>query len=242
MQLQACRSGLLFTCILLATTPLTAGAAGLLHTDPDRQVLRSVPVASTAHFLTSDYLTGNWGGAREQLREKGVDIELNYTTEPMYNVSGGEKTGGTYIHNIDLDLKFDLDKIFGGGNTTFLAKVSQRSGRSVSERYVVPSEGGNTFTVQEAFGDQTVKLVNAQFNTRFLDDRLDLAYGRIVANDDFLRSPLYCQFVNNSFCGSPKAVFLQNPFAFSAYPTAQWGVRGRYDTVDQNWTFQGGGV
>jgi porin len=239
VSLQACQSGLFCTCILLATTPLTAGAAGLLHADPERLVLRSEPVVSTAHFPTSEYLTGNWGGARDQLREKGVDIELNYTTEPMYNVSGGEKTGGTYLHNIDLDLKFDLDKIFGGGNTTFLAKVSQRSGRSVSERYVAPSEGGNQFTVQEAFGDQIVKLVNAQFNTRFLDDRLDLAYGRIVANDDFLRSPSYCQFINNSFCGSPQAVFLQTPFAFTAYPTAAWGMRSRYDTASRNWTFQG---
>ena len=239
VSLQACRSRLLCTCILLATTPLTAGAAGLLHADPDRHVLRSEPVASTAHFPTSDYLTGNWGGARDQLREKGADIELNYTTEPMYNVDGGEKNGGTYIHNVDLDLKFDLDKMFGGGNTTFLAKVAQRSGHSTSSRYVAPSEGGNTFTVQEAYGNQTVQLVNVQFNTRFLDDRLDLAYGRIVANDDFLRSPLYCQFINNSFCGSPKPVFLQNPFAFSAYPTAQWGARSRYDTASRDWTFQG---
>jgi porin len=202
-------------------------------------VLRSEPVEPTDHFPTSDYLTGNWGGVRDQLKEKGVDVQLNYTTEPMYNVSGGELTGGTYIHNIDLDLKFDLGKIFGVGNTTFLLKVAQRSGDSTSIRNIAPSEGGNAFPVQEAFGGQTWHLVNVQFDTRFLDDRLDLAYGRLVANDDFLRSPLYCQFINNSYCGSPKAVFMQNPFAFSAYPSAQWGVRGRYDTASQDWTFQG---
>jgi hypothetical protein len=33
---------------------------------------------------------------------------------------------------------------------------------------------------QEAYGGQTVQLVNVQFNTRFLDDRLGLAYGRLV--------------------------------------------------------------
>ncbi len=239
MSLHAFRSGSLCTCILLAATPLAAGAADLLHADTDRHVLRSEPVAAKSHFPTSDYLTGNWGGARDQLREKGVDIELNYTTEPMYNVSGGEKDGGTYMQNIDLDLKLDLDKIFGGGNTTFLAKASQRSGQSVSERDVAPSEGGNQFTVQEAFGADAVRLVNLQFNTSFIDDRLDVAYGRLVANDDFLRSPSYCQFVNNSFCGSPQAVFLQTPFAFTAYPTAAWGLRSRYDTASRNWTFQG---
>lgn len=67
--------------------------------------------------------------------------------------------------------------------------------------------------------------MNVQFNARLFGERLELAHGRLVANDDFLRSPPYCQFLNNSFCDSPKPVFLQNPFTFSAYPTAQWGAR-----------------
>lgn len=213
-------TGLAVSAALLLAAPLLAGA-----TDSE-------------HFPTSEYLTGNWDGARDRLKEKGVDALFHYTTETFYNLHGGEETGGTYTDNIGFDLKLDLNRIFGGGNTTFLLKLSQRDGSSVSEKYVAPSEGGNTFTVQEIFGGQTFKVANVQFNTTLLDKRFDLAWGRLVANDDFLRSPLYCQFVNNSFCGSPKAVFLQNPFAFSAYPTAQWGVRGRYDTEARDWTIQ----
>jgi porin len=119
-----------------------------------------------------------------------------------------------------------------------LVKLSKRDGTSVSQRFVAPSAGGNTFTAQEVYGTENFKVVNVQFTTRLLDERLDLAYGRLVANDDFLRSPLYCQFVNNSFCGSPKAVFLQNPFTFTAYPVATWGARARYDTPARDWTLQ----
>lgn len=201
------------------------------------------PTAIATDFSTDDYLTGNWGGARDRLQQQGIDARLHYTTEPMYNVAGGEDRGGTYTDNIGFDLMLDLDRMLGGGNTSFLLKLSQRDGSSVSEKYVAPSEGGNSFTVQEIFGGQTFKVANVQFNTRLLNDRLELAYGRLVANDDFLRSPLYCQFVNNAFCGSPKPVFLQDPFTFSAYPTAQWGLRGRYDsTTGRNgsaWTVQG---
>ncbi|MEN8213128.1 MAG: carbohydrate porin [Pseudomonadota bacterium] len=189
-------------------------------------------------YHTSEYLSGNWKGARDRLKDKGYQAYFHYTTEPMYNVSGGEEQGGTYADNIGLDFMFDMNKIFGGGDTILTVKLSQRNGDSVSSEYVAPSEGGNTFTVQELFGGQTFKLANFQLNTKLLDERLDLAYGRLVANDDFLRSPLYCQFVNNSFCGSPKPVFLHDPFTFSAYPTAQWGVRGRYDTSSRDWTFQ----
>ncbi len=190
-------------------------------------------------FPASSFLTGSWGGARDSMKAAGVSINLNYATETAGNVSGGEKIGWEYADNIALDLRFDLDRIVGFGGTTFLVKMSQRDGLSVSNRFIAPSEGGNAFPVQELYGGQTFKLVNVQLTTQLLDRRLDLAYGRIVANDDFLRSDLYCQFLNNSFCGSPKPVFYQNPFTFTAYPLATWGLRARYDTKAGDWTFQG---
>jgi porin len=197
------------------------------------------PEPAESAFPTSAYATGSWGGVRDEWKKKGFEFIPTYTSEPAANIDGGEKNGSTYIQNIDFDFKLDLERLFAIPRTKFMMKVSQRSGDSLSAEKIVPSEGGNQFTVQEAFGPtQNVRLVNAQFGTTFLDERLDLAYGRIVANDDFLRSPLYCYFINNSFCGSPQAVFLQNPFAFSAYPTAAWGARARYDTASRDWTLQ----
>ncbi|MGA7982460.1 MAG: carbohydrate porin [Chromatiaceae bacterium] len=201
-------------------------------------LLLAGPITSATEFRPDDYLTGSWGGVRDLWKQQGVTINLNYTTESMANVSGGEIEGGTYADNIALDFTFDLQRLMGIPNTTLLMKVSKRDGASVSSKFIAPSEGGNTFTVQELYGGQNVKLANVQFNTKLLDNRLDLAYGRLIANDDFLRSDLYCQFVNNSFCGSPKPVFLQNPFTFTAYPLATWGGRVRYDTPSRTWTVQ----
>jgi porin len=193
---------------------------------------------TASEYPTRDFLFGNWGGIRDTLQQRGLDLRVHYVTEPMVNVSGGEVEGGTYLHNIGVDLLFDLERAADLHGTTFLVKLSKRDGDSVSADFVAPSEGGNIFTVQEIYGGQVFKLANVQINTRLMGDRLDIALGRIVANDDFLRSPLYCQFVNNSFCGSPKPVFLQNPFTFSAYPTAQWGIRGRLDSPRRRWTVQ----
>jgi porin len=195
-------------------------------------------LSAATEFPTSEYLTGSWGGARDRWNDAGFAFNLNYTAEPMFNIDGGEILGGTYADNIALDVLMDLERLVGIPSTSLLVKVSKRDGDSVSSRFVAPSEGGNTFTVQELYGGQNVKVANVQFITRLLDDRLDLAYGRLIANDDFLRSDLYCQFVNNSFCGSPKPVFLQNPFTFTAYPLATWGARVRYDTPLRVWTFQ----
>lgn len=195
------------------------------------------PGATATDYPTSDYLLGDWG-ARDTWKGHGVSIGLNYTTETMANVAGGEVLGGTYADNIALDVEFDLQRLLGIPATSLLIKGSKRDGLSVSERFIAPSEGGNVFTVQELYGGENVKLANVQFNTLLLDKRLNLAYGRLIANDDFLRSPLYCQFVNNSFCGSPKPVFLQDPFTFTAYPLATWGARVRYDTPSRDWTIQ----
>lgn len=224
------------TLVRLAVTLLTAGLGAV---SPVAMAETTAVQSSTATaFPTSRFLTGDWGGARDRWQQQGVSFNLNYTTESMANVAGGQIRGGTYADNIALDFTFDLQRLLGIPNTTLLVKASKRDGTSVSSRFVAPSLGGNTFTVQELYGGQNVKLVNVQFTTKLLDDRLNLAYGRLVANDDFLSTPLNCQFVNNSFCGSPIAIFLQNPFTFTAYPLATWGVRARYDTRSRVWTLQ----
>jgi porin len=198
----------------------------------------AAPLALATDYPSSDYFVADWE-TRDAWKAQGFSFGVNYTAEPMFNVAGGEVLGGTYADNIGVELGFDLQRILGIPATSLVIKGSKRDGLSVSQRFIAPSEGGNVFTVQELFGGQNVKLANVQFNTVLLDERLNIAYGRLIANDDFLRSPLYCQFVNNSFCGSPKPVFLQNPFTFTAYPLATWGARVRYDTPSRVWTLQG---
>ncbi len=194
-------------------------------------------VAAT-EYPASNYLFASWNGIRDAMIARGLDTKFHYTAQPMYNLSGGESEGGTYLHNIGLDFQWDLEKIGGPTNTSFLVRLSNRDGDSVSKEEVAPSEDGNTFTVQEIYGDQTFRVVNVQLNVGLLDDRLDIAAGRIVGNDDFQTTQYNCQFVNNSFCGTPKAAFLQNPGAFTAYPSATWGLRARFDSPDRRWTAQ----
>ncbi|RUM44508.1 MAG: hypothetical protein DSY80_04325 [Desulfocapsa sp.] len=180
-------------------------------------------------YSFDDNLTGDWGGNRSTLHDAGVDIGLSYTAEPAASVSGGYKTGSTYLHNINAELKIDLEKTIGIPNTSFLAKYSSRSGDNLSEDSVAPAASadgrysyGEYFNKsQEAFGGQTTKLTNFQFTTRF-SDNFSADYGRLVMNDLFLRSDLYCNFMNNGICGSPKGVF--TPYALNAYPDATAGI------------------
>ncbi len=207
---------------------------------------------SGAGYSIQDNLTGDWGGMRTDWHEAGVDIGLNYTMEPAALVSGGYQYGSTYLHNINGELKLDLAKLVGIPGTTFLAKYSSRDGDNLSEEYVVPAsaengryEYGEYFNKsQEVFGGQTTKLVNFQVTTRL--DAFTLDVGRLVMNDFFLRSDLYCNFMNNGICGGPKGVF--TPYALNAYPDATVGGHLKWQTgemvdldigvFDGGWTMQ----
>lgn len=177
-------------------------------------------------------MTGDWGGYRTKLHQAGVDIGLTYTAEPAASVSGGFEQDSTYLHNINAELRLNLATLIGLPQTVFLAKYSSRSGDNLSEEYVVPASTEDGRYVygeyynksQEAFGGQTTKLVNFQFTTAF-GERLSLDYGRLVMNDLFLRSDLYCNFMNNAICGSPKGVF--TPYSLNAYPDATAGIHAQ---------------
>ena len=133
------------------------------------------PAALASDYPSQDYLSGNWGGTRDRWQAQGLDIQLHYTAEPLANVAGGEILGGTYADNIGLDFDLDLARLIGIPNSSLLVKLSKRDGTSVSQRFIAPSAGGNTFTAQEVYGTENFKVVKVQFTTRLLDERLDPA-------------------------------------------------------------------
>ena len=171
----------------------------------------------------STNVTGDWFGARTWLAERGVTIRGGYAMEFMANPIGGRQQGETYVHNVLLEGNFDLDKLLGVPSTTFRIAGSQRTGNSLTQEDI-----GNAISVQQLYGGgQRVRLVQAQFITSLFEDRVNLAYGRLSATDDFLTSPLFCQFITNGICGQPPSPFFNLPDGITAYPTAVWGARAK---------------
>jgi porin len=177
----------------------------------------------------STNVTGDWFGARTWLAERGVTIRGGYAMEFMANPVGGREQGESYVHNVLLEGNFDLDQLLGVPGTTFRIAGSQRTGNSLSREDI-----GNAISVQQLYGGgQRVRLVQAQFITSLLEDRVNLAYGRLAATDDFLTSPLFCQFITNGICGQPPSPFFNLPDGITAYPTAVWGARAKVKPTPQ---------
>jgi porin len=168
--------------------------------------------------LPSGHLLGDWWGVRTKLEDAGIKPSLTLVTDFAWNPSGGANQGSTVAFNLGLDLLFDLDKMAGIKGGSFLMQFSERSGESLSSKYI-----GNVFTSQQVFGGSTYRVVDLAYQQRLFDDRLEFRIGRIGASDDFLVSPYNYLFMENAFDGTPVGIFFNSP-GMNGYPNATWGA------------------
>ncbi|HEX2538862.1 MAG TPA: hypothetical protein VHL13_11320, partial [Pseudolabrys sp.] len=60
-----------------------------------------------------DTLTGDWGGARTALKDKGIDLTLVYIGETFSVLSGGLRRRGSYEGRFEFTSEADLEKLIG---------------------------------------------------------------------------------------------------------------------------------
>jgi porin len=207
--------------VLIAVGPARAQDANSgISLVPSQQVTR--PQAPPTP--TVEHLFGDWGGARTALADLGIDLGLDATSEFASNVSGGVKQGSTFANQLGFEADIDWGKLAGLTGLSTHTVLVNRSGSSDSQLF-----GDSLVPVQEIYGsggDVAVHFVYTYAEQRLLGGSLDIAAGRMPLANDFAASPLYCNFMNNSLCGNPKAL-PGGDIGFSSYPDAVWGGRIR---------------
>ena len=168
--------------------------------------------------LPQGHVFGDWAGSRTWLEERGITPTLTFVMDALGNPTGGFQQGFREASNLGLDVRFDLQKLFGLAGGSFLISFSERFGSSLSREDI-----GNVFTVQQVFGGQTYRLVDVAYQQQLFDDRVELRVGRIAAGDDFLVSPYNYVFVQNGVDGNPVGIFFNAP-GMTAYPNGTWGA------------------
>ncbi|NPD67742.1 carbohydrate porin [Lichenicola cladoniae] len=220
--IEAAASGL---ALLIALAAAPAGAQTSLN--PSARVSTPLGVALPASVTAvpplpaPEALFGDMFGTGE-LRKAGIDLLLDDTNEFSGIVSGprkGSTNAGQYAFETDIDWQR-------------LAGLSGFSTHSVVVgRYGIPASrifGDNLNPSQEIYGaggNVAVHLVYAYGEETLAGGRFDITAGRIPFLNDFSASPLYCNFMNNSFCGNPKAS--SDNTAHSSYPDGGWATRVR---------------
>ena len=173
-----------------------------------------------------EHLIPDFGGYRANLERIGINLQLDWIAEVAGNVSGGTRQSSSYAGQVGFEADIDWNKLANVRGLTTHVVIVNREGSNVGANF-----GDTLNQVQEIYGaggDVGIHLVYAYAEESLLDGRLDIAAGRAPELNDFSASPLYCNFINNSLCGNPKAL-PESDVGFSSYPDAVFfgRVRGR---------------
>jgi porin len=211
--------------LLCALVALERPADGQESATPADQSASPAPAASPheGDFWTRDALTGNWGGLRSKLEDKGIDIDADTIDEVLGNPSGGTRQGAIYEGRLELIATVDLAKTLGWTGATAHANAYQIRGRGLSANNL----GNNLATVSDIEAARSFRLFDLWIEQSLFNTTLTIRAGQIAADDEFFISPTAATFINSTF-GWPAIMGADLPSGGPAYPLATPGLRVKY--------------
>ena len=164
-----------------------------------------------------DTLTGDWGGLRTALSDRGLAFTASYVGEVFANVQGGIKRGSTYDGLFLPQIDGDLEKLFGWKGATFRVSMLEAHGQSIATRYV-----GNLIGISSiAAVPPSTRLYNLWLEQNLFNDALSIRAGLITVDEDFMTSTTALVLLNPGWLG------LGLPGGGPAYPLPVPGARVR---------------
>ena len=176
---------------------------------------------SLPDFSTESLLTGNWGGLRQTLHDRGVDLTATGITETFGNTSGGTRRGAIEEGRLEMDASVDFEKAFGWQGLTAFANAYAIQGRGLSGNNL-----NNIMTVSNIEATRTLRLFDLWAQKNFSDDKVSIRVGQIAADDEFTTSQYAATFISSVF-GWPSSLATNLPSGGPAYPLATPGARLR---------------
>jgi porin len=162
---------------------LAVAAAGLIASPPtlmaEESQLRGQAFDS---WLEGTHLSGDWGGARTWLDERGITFELSYAADFFYNTRGGLNTSDAdqYRGLMDATLTLDTEAMGLWEGGTFFFDFQQIHGRDISERHV-----GDIQALNNNDAPDRTQLAEYWYEHSIWDGKLRIKLGKMDSNADF---------------------------------------------------------
>jgi porin len=190
----------------LLCSALTAGAA-------ETQGILPIPDYS-GDLKTRSYLTSDWGGTRDELAEKGVQINGDVYEYGQNVADGGVDSGAEWGGKANINLHVDLDKMGVVPGGLIYARVDSRWGRGVISKtgQLLPANEAALVPVDfEDLERETWGALTALTYTQFLSPKLAVFLGKIDMMDgdpnEFAGGRGDTQFLNYSMMfAAPTAI------------------------------------
>lgn len=171
-----------------------------------------------------DFATGDWGGTRTALSDKGLDITIGYSAEVFGNVSGGFRQGAAFNGLLELGLDVDFEKLAGIKGLTAHINGFLPSGESFSGSY-----GGDFGTVSNIEFYNSARIFEAWLQQDFLDGKISIRAGSLALDEEFAGSDYASLFLNSSF-GADTAMSANMPVPI--YAITAPGVRLKFQPTE----------
>jgi porin len=168
-----------------------------------------VPIPDYSGDLASRrFLSGDWGGARTDLANRGLTLDLDWTQWAQGVVSGGERIDWDYGGTFDVAGTFDLMRmgLLPGAMVTF--RVESRYGESVNDDSgsLVPVNADAVFPITGSLNEGIVAVTQLSI-IQFLSEKLALSFGKVQTlgadPNEFASGRGTTQFMNFSLLASP---------------------------------------
>jgi len=175
----------------------------------------------------AEHMTGDWGGTRTRLKDKGIEIGVVYTGEALANLSGGLKRGTSFEGLLDVTVESDLGKLVGWrGAKTHIRVFDIHNARGLNAADYV----GSLADPSNIDAYATTRLFTAWFQQEF-GTAGSIRIGQLAADDEFFGSHTAGGLINGTFgWGNTLAANLTS--GGPAYPLATPGVRARLNFSD----------
>src|SRR3989338_7517070 len=182
----------------------------------------------------TETLSGDWGGVRSGLYDKGVAVELTHKSDMLANTSGGIKRGTAWLGHTEARIKMDMEKLWGWNTTSAYIHYHSQLGSKFNTNYV----GGFVGVDNIEAATNTAQLYHAWLQKSFSDDRLSVLAGLYPIDSEF-------------YVTDTSGVFIQPPYGMAndmaqsgqngppIYPIGALAVRMKYTSPGRNFYLQG---
>jgi porin len=137
------------------------------------------PRETAGSFWTRETLTGDWGGVRKTLADRGVEFTITYKSDVLANVSGGVRRRTEHLGNVDLILDVDAEKLVGWkGGSLHIYGLNDHGGNPSQDTGA--AQGTDNI---EAY--DTTKLYEAWAQQSLFGDRVQALFGLYDLNSEF---------------------------------------------------------
>jgi porin len=208
--------------------------------------------------LSRKFLLGDWGGARTDLANKGVQFDLSFTQVYQGIVGGGDEQAWRYGGKLVSHTNFDFDRmeLIPGG--ILLVTTESRYGESVNgiAGTLLPVDSVLYFPLTDELDEDLLIAITELRYTQLFSPELGVFFGKYVPLggdlNEFAGGRGDTQFMSQPFLG-PSVTALINPystlgagafynpspnasFTFSMYQSADSSTTSGFQNFNEGWT------